>query len=163
MAEKEPSEYESFIPFNKEGTENKVMWHGRKYEFLTRLGNHVPHPPNPTYNIDKLAKAEKEREARVEAAKQRRKEYEEARNKTRVRPSRAGQGTGQNAKTPAAPKETEEPEIRYATDEEYAKAQAKLEAAKQNPAESPYSPSKTTNAKAFEEVAADKHLVWLFF
>ena len=148
-----------FIPFNKEGSENDVMWQGRKYEFPTRLGNHVPRPPNPTYNIDKLADAEKEREARVEAAKQRRKEYEEARNKTRVRPSRAGQGTGiASEKTPAAPKVTKEPETRYMTDEEYAKAQAKLEAVKQNPPESPYSPSKTATSKAFEEVAKPRIL-----
>jgi hypothetical protein len=146
-----------FVPYNKEGSENDVMWQGRKYEFPTRLGNHVPRPPNPTYNIDKLAEAEKEREARVEAAKQRRKEYEEARNKTRVRPSRAGQGAG-TAPRPSAPKATEEPETRYMTDEEYAKAQAKLEAAKQNPPQSPYSPSKTTNAKAFEEVAKPRIL-----
>ncbi|CAB4153333.1 hypothetical protein UFOVP621_109 [uncultured Caudovirales phage] len=148
-----------FIPFNKEGSENEVMWQGRRYEFPTRLGNHVPNPPNPTYNVDKLAKAEEERQARIEASKERRRQYEEARQKTRVRPSRAGQGAGRTSeKASSAPKVTEEPETRYMTDEEYAKAQAKLEAAKQDPAKSPYSPSKASTSKAFEEVAKPRIL-----
>ena len=148
----------------------KKLWNDQTYDFprkyrrrivgseVTREAS-VPHPPNRTYREDLDAQDETERLARAAASEQRRKEYLKAWETRRTRNRSRSASTDTDKTSEEAPvEEKTSVRIRYATDEEMAKAQAKLEAAKQNPSESPYNPSKTTSAKAFEEVAKPRIL-----